>query len=185
MMDILYYLFYTERKTKPTYETQREEEEKGVTKKRLKKCVFSSGGNGEGKKKKRKVTSGHKKEVMYFQRSLSTSSQPGTSLMARQLRIQLPMQGTWAGSLVEKDSTCHGETKPGYCNHWSLRTLEPRPETHRRDRPGAVDGGQPGRSRGDPAQPNTQTDKIMLKHENCKREREKFPAWSPPQPDSP
>ena len=54
MMDILYYLFYTERKTKPIYETQREEEEKGVTKKRLKKCVFSSGGNGEGKKKKKK-----------------------------------------------------------------------------------------------------------------------------------
>ena len=62
--------------------TQREEEEKGAKKKQFKKCVFSSGGNGEGKNK-RKVTSGHKKEVTYFQRSWSTSSQPGTSLMAQ------------------------------------------------------------------------------------------------------
>ena len=36
----------------------------------------------------------------------------GTSLVAQWIRIHLPMQGTWVRSLVQKDPTCHGATKP-------------------------------------------------------------------------
>ena len=36
----------------------------------------------------------------------------GTSLVAKWLRIHLPMQGTQAQALVQEDPTCHGATKP-------------------------------------------------------------------------
>ena len=36
----------------------------------------------------------------------------GTSLVAHWLRICLPMQGTQVQSLVQKDPTCRGATKP-------------------------------------------------------------------------
>ena len=35
------------------------------------------------------------------------------------------MQGTWVGSLVQKDSTCNGATEPIHHNHWSPRTYTP------------------------------------------------------------
>ena len=37
-----------------------------------------------------------------------------TSLVARWLRICLPMQGTQVQALVREDPTCHGATKPVY-----------------------------------------------------------------------
>ena len=36
----------------------------------------------------------------------------GTSLVARWLRIRLPMQGTRVRSLVREDPTCRGATEP-------------------------------------------------------------------------
>ena len=36
----------------------------------------------------------------------------GTSLVARWLRIHLPIQETWVGSLAREDPTYHGTTKP-------------------------------------------------------------------------
>ena len=47
-----------------------------------------------------------------------------TSLVAQWLRIHLPMQGTRVRSLVWKDPTCHGATKPVRHNYWAC-TLEP------------------------------------------------------------
>ena len=47
-----------------------------------------------------------------------------TSLVVRQIRICLPMQGTWVQSLVWEDSTCHRATKPKSHNSWTC-TLEP------------------------------------------------------------
>ena len=44
--------------------------------------------------------------------------------VAQPLQIHLPMQGTWVGSLVREDSTCHGATKPVCCHYWAC-TLEP------------------------------------------------------------
>ena len=44
-----------------------------------------------------------------------------TSLVVRRLRIHLPVQRTWAWSLVWEDSMCHGATKPtchSYCSLW-------------------------------------------------------------------
>ena len=34
------------------------------------------------------------------------------SLVAKWLRICLPMQGTWGRALVWEDPTCHGATRP-------------------------------------------------------------------------
>ena len=34
---------------------------------------------------------------------------PRTSPVVQRLRICLPVQGTWVRSLVQEDSTCHGE----------------------------------------------------------------------------
>ena len=48
----------------------------------------------------------------------------GTSLVARWLRIRLPMQGTWVRALVWEDPTCHGTTKPMHHNYWAC-ALEP------------------------------------------------------------
>ena len=41
-----------------------------------------------------------------------------TPLVVQWLRICLPMQRTWVGSLVWEDSTCNGATKPMH-NNWS------------------------------------------------------------------
>ena len=59
----------------------------------------------------------------------------GTSLVIQWLRICLPKQGTQVQSLVQEDSTCHGEPKPMPYSYWahslmhhkhrSPRTLEP------------------------------------------------------------
>ena len=35
-----------------------------------------------------------------------------TCLVVQWIRIHLPMEGTWVGSLVREDSTCHGAAKP-------------------------------------------------------------------------
>ena len=51
----------------------------------------------------------------------------GTSLVAKWLRISLPMQGTWVWALVREDPTCRGATKPVRHNHWAC-ALEP--ESH-------------------------------------------------------
>ena len=39
------------------------------------------------------------------------------SLLVQELKIRLPMQGTWVPSLVEEDPTCLTATKPMSCNH--------------------------------------------------------------------
>ena len=36
----------------------------------------------------------------------------GTSLVAQQLRIHLPMQGTQVRALIQEDPTCRGAAKP-------------------------------------------------------------------------
>ena len=41
-----------------------------------------------------------------------------------QLRVCLPMQGTWARSLVQKDATCCGAAKPVCHSYWTC-ALEP------------------------------------------------------------
>ena len=40
-----------------------------------------------------------------------------TSLVVRWLRIHLPVQGTWTGSLVQEDPPCRGAAKPMHCNY--------------------------------------------------------------------
>ena len=42
-----------------------------------------------------------------------------TSLVARWLRIHLPMQGTQVWALVREDPTCRGATKPVHHNYWA------------------------------------------------------------------
>ena len=42
-----------------------------------------------------------------------------TSLVAQWLRIHLPMQGTRVQSLVRKDPTCCGATKPVHHSYWA------------------------------------------------------------------
>ena len=69
----------------------------------------------------------------------------GTSLVARWLRIRLPMQGTRVWSLVREDPTCHGATKPVRHNYWACVTqllkpacLEPvlcNKRSHRNEKP--------------------------------------------------
>ena len=48
----------------------------------------------------------------------------GASLVARWLRIHLPMQGTRVRALVREDPTCCGATKPMRHNYWAC-ALEP------------------------------------------------------------
>ena len=47
-----------------------------------------------------------------------------TSLVAKCLRIHLPMQGTRIQSLVREDTTCHRSAKPMCHNYWAC-ALEP------------------------------------------------------------
>ena len=49
----------------------------------------------------------------------------GASLVAQWSRIYLPMQETWAWSLIGEDPTGLGATKPDCCNSWAC-ALEPR-----------------------------------------------------------
>ena len=51
-------------------------------------------------------------------------SKQGTSLVVQWLRICLPKQGTRVWSLVRKDPTCHGATKP-VCHNCRACALEP------------------------------------------------------------
>ena len=44
----------------------------------------------------------------------------GTSLVVQWLKICLPMQRTWAQSLVREDPTSHASAKPMHHNHGSL-----------------------------------------------------------------
>ena len=61
-----------------------------------------------------------------------------STLVVQWLSIFLPVQGTWAWSLVQEDSTCHGTTKPVHPNYsaWAPRThalqqeKPPQEETH-------------------------------------------------------
>ena len=48
----------------------------------------------------------------------------GASLVAQQLRVRLPMQGTRVRALVREDPTCRGATKSLRHNYWAC-TLEP------------------------------------------------------------
>ena len=48
----------------------------------------------------------------------------GAFLVAQQLRICLPMQGTRVRALVQEDPTCCGATKPVHHNYWAC-ALEP------------------------------------------------------------
>ena len=48
----------------------------------------------------------------------------GASLVAQQLGIHLPMQGTRVRALFRGDPTCHGATKPVSHNYWAC-ALEP------------------------------------------------------------
>ena len=41
------------------------------------------------------------------------------SVVMQQIRIRLPMQGTWARSLVKEDPTRHRATKPVHHNDWA------------------------------------------------------------------
>ena len=43
-----------------------------------------------------------------------------TSLVVQELIICLPMQGTWAWSLVQEDTTCCGTTKAMHHSYWGL-----------------------------------------------------------------
>ena len=45
----------------------------------------------------------------------------GTSLVFQWLRIHLPMQGTQVQSLIQKDPTCLGATKPVHRDYWHVR----------------------------------------------------------------
>lgn len=56
--------------------------------------------------------------------SLHKKTLTETSLVIRQIRICLPMQGTWVQPLVWEDSTFHRATKPNSHNSWAC-TLEP------------------------------------------------------------
>ena len=53
------------------------------------------------------------------------NQQSGTSLVVQQLRVCLPMQGTWVQSLVLENHTCCGAAKPVCPNYRNLGTLEP------------------------------------------------------------
>ena len=55
---------------------------------------------------------------------LNLNTHTWTSLVAQWLRIRLPMQGTWIQSLVRKDPTCRGATKPMRHNYWAC-ALQP------------------------------------------------------------
>ena len=57
-------------------------------------------------------------------RGSSKTSISGASLVARWLRIRLPMQGIRVRALVQEDPTCHGATKPLRHNYQAC-TLEP------------------------------------------------------------
>ena len=41
----------------------------------------------------------------------------GNSLVVQQLRIRLPMQGTWVRALLREDPTCRRATKPVHHNY--------------------------------------------------------------------
>ena len=55
---------------------------------------------------------------------LKTRVKAGASLVVQWLRIRRPMQKTWVRSLVRKDPTCCGATKPTRHNYWAC-ALEP------------------------------------------------------------
>ena len=51
-----------------------------------------------------------------------------TSLVVQRLRTHLPVQRTWARSLVWEDSMCHGATKPMCHNYCGLQEKPPQRE---------------------------------------------------------
>ena len=59
-----------------------------------------------------------------------------TSPVVQWLRIRLPMQATW--SLVQKDFTCCGATKPVHSNYWaySLESMLFNKRSHCNEKPG-------------------------------------------------
>ena len=54
-------------------------------------------------------------------RKLPSKALPRASMVAQWLKktICLPMQGTWARSLIWEDPTCHGAIKPMCHNYWT------------------------------------------------------------------
>lgn len=48
-----------------------------------------------------------------------------TFLMVQWLRLYLPMQGTWIGSLVQEDPTYHRATKPTCHKYWAHAPRSP------------------------------------------------------------
>ena len=48
-----------------------------------------------------------------------------TFLVAQWIRICLPVQGMWVGSLVQEDSTCRKATKLVCCKYWSPSAQTP------------------------------------------------------------
>ena len=53
------------------------------------------------------------------------------SLVARWLRVCLPMQGTRVRALVWEDPTCHGATRPVSHNHWACASGACAPQQER------------------------------------------------------
>ena len=65
----------------------------------------------------------------------------GDFLVAHGLRIHLPMQGTWAPSLVWEDPTCHGAAKP-VCQQFNPRSGCHMPQLLKPVNPGIPDSQQ-------------------------------------------
>ena len=59
------------------------------------------------------ITPGSKASQLNSSVTKSKNSRIRISLVARWIRICLPMQGTWVQSQFQEDSTCHGATKSG------------------------------------------------------------------------
>ena len=175
MLDILYYLLYTERKKKTHIRNAEGGGGERSHKEAVEKvCLFKWGEWGGRKKKKSYIRTQERGDVFP---KITVNRFPAGDF-PHGPAVKNPAANAGDTGSIPGRGRCH---LPRRSEARALQPLkpahpEPQPETHRRDRPGAAGGGQPGRSRGDPAQPNTQTDKITLKHENCKREREKSPA---------
>ena len=113
-------------------------------------------------KKKKKV-----KNMRYVKFRKDLKIKPGgTSLVVQWLGIDLPIQGTWARSLVQEDPTCCGTAKPMHHNYWAC-ALEPTRRSywsHHNEKPMTTAKGSPAHrnrrkrthSNGDPAQPKAE-----------------------------
>ena len=87
------------------------------------------------------------------------------SLVARWLRIRLPVQGTQVRALVWEDPTCHGATGPVHHNYWAC-ALEPAGHGCRAHVPHLLKPAhlRPAHSNEDPTQPKIKINKLKKKH---------------------